>query len=433
MSVITPNSDGSITVKFTFRPGASMLESERHLQAAANAALNEATGECLSRFDSDGSALLVGGRKITSKGKLPKNYQTPYGEVSVARHVYQGSDGGRTFCPMEQDARVLRTATPLFARQAAVKYANTDSGAAVKDFAEHGRQTTRSYLRELGSDVALVAAEKERLWTYEVPEAPPGKCVKTVSVGVDGTCALMTKGGGWREVMVGTLALYDEEGQRLHTIYVAAAPERGKKTFFERMDREVAALKEVYPQARYAGVADGAHDHWPWLEQNTTWQVIDFWHAAEYLNDACVAMAVGEAGQRAWAEAACHQLKHDSDSAAKLLHEMQGALQKGVRRKADRESLQKAVSYFANNADKMKYNFYGAMGLPLGSGVTEAACKCVVKARLCGSGMRWDSKGAAEVLSLRTMVKTAGRWDEFWEKVSRYGFTKITAPKRRKY
>jgi len=114
--------------------------------------------------------------------------------------------------------------------------------------------------------------------------------------------------------LVGTIALYDEDGERLHTTYVAAAPERGKGEFFERMD----------------------------------------------------------------------------------------------------------------------YALLRAMDLPIGSGVTEAACKCIVKARLCGSGMRWDSKGASEVLRLRTMIKSDGRWEQFWDKVSRYGFSRITAPKRTK-
>lgn len=108
-------------------------------------------------------------------------------------------------------------------------------------------------------------------------------------------------------------------------------------------------------------------------------------------------------------------------------------LDDGVRIKAVREGLEKAITYFTNNGDKMQYSLYRAMGLPLGSGVTEAACKCVAKARMGGSGMRWDSKGAAEVLSLRTMVKTDGRWEEFWDKICRYGFTKITAPKRQKH
>lgn len=429
---ITSNDDGSLTVCFTFQPGSSMLESERNLQRAANEALNEATGACLERFDTDGAPIMVGATKLTSKGKLPKRYQTPYGEVSVARHVYQSNRGGRTFCPMEQDARVLRTATPLFARQAAFKYGHSDSSVAVKDFAEHGRHIARTYVRELGSDVALVAAEKEQAWTPAPPLIEPGKRVKTVGVGVDGTCALMHKGEGWRQVMVGTIALYDEQGERLHTTYVAAAPEYGKREFFQRMDRELAVFQEAFPDARYAGVADGAADHWPWLEQRTDWQATDFWHACEYVNGASVAMAEGEISSKLWAEQACHRLKHESGAAAALLGEMETRLSQGGLEKTDEDSLGKAVTYFTNQLERMDYALHRAMKLPIGSGVTEAACKCIVKARLCGSGMRWDSKGAAEVLRLRTMLKSEGRWEEFWQKVSRYGFSRITAPKRTK-
>ena len=37
--------------------------------------------------------------------------------------------------------------------------------------------------------------------------------------------------------------------------------------------------------------------------------------------------------------------------------------------------------------------------LPIGSGVTEAACKTLVKQRLYGSGMRWKDAGIKVVLS----------------------------------
>ena len=47
--------------------------------------------------------------------------------------------------------------------------------------------------------------------------------------------------------------------------------------------------------------------------------------------------------------------------------------------------------------------------IPIGSGVTEAACKVLVKQRLCGSGMRWKGRGAAAVLSLRCLTYTAER------------------------
>jgi hypothetical protein len=46
---------------------------------------------------------------------------------------------------------------------------------------------------------------------------------------------------------------------------------------------------------------------------------------------------------------------------------------------------------------------------PIGSGVREAACKVIVKQRLCGSGMKWTEGGGAVVLSLRTLSYTPRR------------------------
>ena len=54
-------------------------------------------------------------------------------------------------------------------------------------------------------------------------EKPPA----TVGVSLDGTCMLMCE-DGWRETMVGTMSVYDGEGERQHTIYLAATPEYGQ-------------------------------------------------------------------------------------------------------------------------------------------------------------------------------------------------------------
>jgi len=35
----------------------------------------------------------------------------------------------------------------------------------------------------------------------------------------------------------------------------------------------------------------------------------------------------------------------------------------------------------------------GLPNLPISSGVTDAACKTLIKQRLCGLGMRWKNKG----------------------------------------
>src|SRR5439155_290660 len=70
---------------------------------------------------------LIGGMKWTSKGEEPKYYQTPYGEVEVLRHVYQTSAGGKTFCPLEREARIVVTSTPRFAKVVANKFARSGS------------------------------------------------------------------------------------------------------------------------------------------------------------------------------------------------------------------------------------------------------------------------------------------------------------------
>jgi len=424
-ATISENSDGSFLVSFCFKPGNSMLESEQDLRTALHEAGNLATGKCLEHFDTDGTALTMGGERWTSKGCLPKPYQSPYGEVEVNRHVYQTSKGGETFCPLEIAARVVRTATPLFARQVAFKLGVMNSTAALDDLAESGRCIARSYLQEIALDVASVAVEKEIAWSY-APGIAGDATVKTIGIGVDGTCVLFCD-EGYRQVMVGTVALYDADGKRLHTTYVAQAPERGKATFYEKMEREISEITARFPQARVAAVADGAHDHWAWLEERSLWQILDFWHVSEYLAAVAPAMKRGKAHQENWLAEACHRLKHQAGEASTLLEEMEQALLSA--RGSGRSALEKAISYFRNHLPRMNYALHVAMGLPIGSGVTEAACKSVVKERMSGSGMKWSSFGAQHILALRTLIKSEGRWEQFWSKISKFGFCQIKGPR----
>ncbi len=69
----------------------------------------------------------------------------------------------------------------------------------------------------------------------------------------------------------------------------------------------------------------------------------------------------------------------------------------------------------------MDYAAYRKESLPTGSGITEAACKRLVKERMCGSGMKWKSDGAGEVLRLRSLLLSNQRWQQFWSKTSQYG------------
>lgn len=77
----------SITLQITIPVSQSFLDTEETIQAVLNEAGTLASGEALKQFDTDGSAIEMGGMNWTSKGPLPKTYQTPYGTVEVHRHV----------------------------------------------------------------------------------------------------------------------------------------------------------------------------------------------------------------------------------------------------------------------------------------------------------------------------------------------------------
>ncbi|MHC4288265.1 MAG: hypothetical protein ACYSQY_13660 [Planctomycetota bacterium] len=87
------------------------------------------------------------------------------------------------------------------------------------------------------------------------------------------------------------------------------------------------------------------------------------------------------------------------------------------------EELRKVIGYFNGCKSKMNYARHTSHNLPIGSGVTEVACKVLVKQRMCISDSRWKDERASCVLALRTLKLTTGRWQEFWNYVTRYGCT----------
>ncbi|MCK5897885.1 MAG: hypothetical protein KAG06_02295 [Methylococcales bacterium] len=101
----------------------------------------------------------------------------------------------------------------------------------------------------------------------------------------------------------------------------------------------------------------------------------------------------------------------------KLLAEIEKLAKKTSLTKTVKENLLAAKTYFSNHQQMMDYPTQLEKNLPIGSGVTEAACKTLVKQRLCGSGMRWKNKGARVVLFLRALVQSKGRWQQFWENI----------------
>jgi hypothetical protein len=69
-----------------------------------------------------------------------------------------------------------------------------------------------------------------------------------------------------------------------------------------------------------------------------------------------------------------------------------------------------AYNYLSSRIKHMDYADYRRKGIPVGSGVTEAACKTVYTQRLKLSGMNWKKPGAQTVLNLRVIL-LSGVWE----------------------
>jgi hypothetical protein len=399
-----------------------MLDMENHIQDELNKAGCLATAEALKQFDTDGSPIVVSQTKLTArKRKVSQHYECPHGSFSVERFLYQSNEGGYTYCPLEDGARIFLTATPRYAQMISGLYAENDGGRTCRTLKETlRRHTVKGNVQNIAEAVATVALLKEEKWDYDIP--PLDKPVASIGVGLDGAYVLL-RDEGWREAMCGTISLYDKHGERLHTSYFAAPPEYGKQTFHEKMEREITRIKMKFPNATTIGLGDGAKDNWTFLELHADELALDFWHASEYLHKAADAYwgnaVKWEASKSEWVDHWHHVLKHDMSGASLVLEELKRCRKELTGAKA--EGVQKAITYFTNHLALMRYGELVKRCLPIGSGVTEAACKTVVKSRLCVSGAGWSQAGCGIVLTLRSLHLTETRWHSFWKKINQYG------------
>ncbi len=74
-----------------------------------------------------------------------------------------------------------------------------------------------------------------------------------------------------------------------------------------------------------------------------------------------------------------------------------------------RQLVQGEISYFQENRERMRYDLYRAMQLPIGSGTAESSCKNVIGARMKQGGMTRSESGAEGMLQIRTSL-ASGRF-----------------------
>ena len=214
---------------------------------------------------------------------------------------------------------------------------------------------------------------------------------------------------GWKEAKVGSIYSVDEERKAKGAVYTATLSSR--EAFSGKL-YQLAGSPEASASAKLTFISDAAQ----WLDElqallfPLATRIVDFWHVTEYLWD--VANAFYEEGHvkaRQWAEEKIRKLRQGQ---AKLIETSLSQMK--PRTEKQREVLEATQTYFHNHSHQMDYPRYEAMGLHIGSGIAEAACKFVIQTRFKRNGMRWSRTGGENLLRLR-LVYLNDQWDELLE------------------
>ncbi len=154
-------------------------------------------------------------------------------------------------------------------------------------------------------------------------------------------------------------------------------------------------------------VCDGAKWIWRLIEENfpQTIQILDWYHAVEYLTPVAQALSSEKEQQAMWIAT---MKEHLWFSRTQTVIDCCLAL---ANHTSASDPALKAATYFQNNLARMDYAHYRAQGYLIGSGTVESGCKQIGTMRLKRSGAQWLENGARLVAKARA-VWLSGQWDE---------------------
>ena len=362
---------------------------------------------------------------------------TLFGKITLWRHGYryvQRDTAEPTIFPLEIQLGLVEGATPALASvagQALAEAGATQEVALERLRKQHGVEWGVKKLRGVAENLSRGMERFRREhqarqavdWLRQA-YASAGKHRPALVLGRDGITLCTSPHSFFEVASTATLSIYDRKGNRLGTVYLAYAPQLGQQTMTDEL---TALLLEVLrqwdgPLPRLAYLTDaGATEaqyprkvlkklRHPRTGKRLAWQwIVDYYHASQRLTT--MAEALFGVGRKASAWAAkTRKLLKKPNGPFRVLHSAAALRQRYTMSKRAGKEFQTAYNYLRARTKHMQYAGFRAQGLPIGSGVTEAACKTVFTQRLKLSGMRWSKAGAQVILNLR-VVLLSGVWD----------------------
>lgn len=375
-----------------------------------------------------------GGQYRRENKKTPnRDVSTRFGKITLWRfpYRYRQRESEPGIFPLELLLGLTQGATPALADSVGRYMAETGASQArvlerlrrehdVGWGAERLRAVTAAKARAMEAfrhpyQVARVLALLQKAYESR------GNCKPVLAVGRDGISVCRQPHGSWEVASVATVTVYDRSGNRLGTVYLARMPELGQGELTGQLTQLIRDILQCWelPLPRLCYVTDaGANEtqfyrrvlrnlrdprrpsrqlHW--------YRIVDYYHTTERITTMaeCLFGKDSKRGQ-SWARR-MRKLLLKPGGPSRVLHSAAALV--GRKKKMGRERRKKfdtAYNYIRRRTRFMDYHGYRAMHLPIGSGITEAACKTVFTQRMKLSGMRWKDAGGQAVLNLRVLL-----------------------------
>lgn len=380
--------------------------------------------------------LRCAGAEYRRRPKSPNQVGTLFGEIELRRYLYEAVEAGEpALFPLEQQLGIeAGLATPALAEQIglwAVEHEQEQVRALLLRAHNVSWSVTsvRKVITELRDGLASFREETQVAKVLELLAkafASKGKQRPVLAAGRDGI-QVPIRQQGYHEGATATLSVHDRRGKRLGTVYLGRMPEAGQGTLSAQL---TALLNKVLtqwhaqgqPAPRLAYITDGGshpQEYYrqvlrrmddPWHPgQPLAWQwVLDFWHACGYVSKLATALFGEGAKASSWFAKWRRWLRDRHQGVSQVVRSAMWHYNNGRQlRQGPTAEYWKAYRYLRKHAVWMKYAAYRRQGLPIGSGVTEAACKTVFTERLKRSGMTWSQEGGQVIVDLRVLVLSA--------------------------
>lgn len=221
----------------------------------------------------------------------------------------------------------------------------------------------------------------------------------------------------FRQAYAATVTLHDVKGDSLCTLRYGRMPQGDIDGLCTALCDDVMTLLKRYPSLLVILLCDGAKELWNRLGAEFTeatlgrpvYRLVDLWHLLEKLGTATRLMYGDKEGASMLAKWRLKLLNEDN-ALEQILQTLQDSGKEQVR-VGDSRPVHEAITYLENHREDMKYAPARRLGLPVGSGNVEAACKSLYEVRLKRPGCRWKEDTGAHIVDLRSLA-LSDRYDE---------------------